>query len=52
MLWGDARQPATLREFAQRSGAIFLHHDGGIEERGGILQGLVAGPVLFPILQV
>jgi hypothetical protein len=40
-----------LREFAERSGAAFLHHDGGIEERGRILQGLVsrADAVLFPV---
>ena len=36
---------------AERSGAIFLHHDGGIEERSGLLQGLIsrANAVLFPV---
>jgi hypothetical protein len=40
-----------LRVFAERSGAIFLYHDGGIEERGGLLAGLVsrADAVLFPV---
>jgi hypothetical protein len=36
---------------AERAGAILLHHDGGIEERGGLLPGLVsrADAVLFPV---
>jgi Uncharacterized protein conserved in bacteria (DUF2325) len=36
---------------ARRSGAAFLHHDSGIEERSGMLQGLVsrANAVLFPV---
>jgi hypothetical protein len=40
-----------LRILAERFGAIFLHHDGGIEERGGLLAGLVsrADAVLFPV---
>lgn len=48
---GRPAQIGHLREFAERSGAAFLHHDGGIEERGGILQGLVsrADAVLFPV---
>jgi hypothetical protein len=48
---GRPAQIGHLREFAERSGAIFLHHDGGIEERSGILQGLVsrAHAVLFPV---
>jgi len=39
-----------MREFAQRCGAALLHHDGGIDERGGTLHGLVsrADAVLFP----
>jgi hypothetical protein len=48
---GRQAQIGHLREFAERSGATFLHHDGGIEERGGILQGLIsrADTVLFPV---
>jgi Uncharacterized protein conserved in bacteria (DUF2325) len=48
---GRQGQIGHLRQFAERSGATFLHHDGGIEERGGILQGLVsrADTVLFPV---
>ena len=47
-------RPATigrLRELAERAGAVFLYHDGGIEERGGLLPGLVsrADAVLFPV---
>jgi hypothetical protein len=40
-----------LRALAECCGAIFLHHDGGIEERSGLLPGLVsrADVVLFPV---
>jgi hypothetical protein len=40
-----------LRVVAERRGAAFLHHDGGVEERGGLLPGLVsrADAVLFPV---
>lgn len=39
-----------LRRTAERCGAVFLHHDGGVEEREGLLPGLVsrADAVLFP----
>jgi hypothetical protein len=48
---GRQAQLGHLREFARRSGAALLHHDGGIDERGGILQGLIsrADVVLFPV---
>jgi Uncharacterized protein conserved in bacteria (DUF2325) len=48
---GRRAQIGHLRAFAERSGARFLHHDGGIEERGGLLQGLIsrADVVLFPV---
>jgi hypothetical protein len=48
---GRQAQIGHLRALAQRSGAIFLHHDGGIEERSGLLQGLIsrADAVLFPV---
>jgi hypothetical protein len=40
-----------LRALAEEAGAVFLCHDGGIEERGGLLPGLVsrADAVLFPV---
>jgi hypothetical protein len=48
---GRPAQISHLQALAERSGAIFLHHDGGIEERGGLLPGLVsrADAVLFPV---
>jgi Uncharacterized protein conserved in bacteria (DUF2325) len=40
-----------LRILTERFGAIFLHHDGGIDERGSLLPGLVsrADAVLLPV---
>jgi len=48
---GRQAQIAHLRALAERAGAVFLHHDGGIEERGALLQGLIsrADAVLFPV---
>jgi hypothetical protein len=48
---GRPAQIGHLRAVAERFGGIFLHHDGGIEERGGLLPGLVsrADVVLFPV---
>jgi hypothetical protein len=48
---GRPAQIGHLRAWAERCGANFLHHDGGIEERGGLLPGLVsrADAVLFPV---
>jgi hypothetical protein len=48
---GRAAQIGHLRVAAERAGAALLHHDGGIEERGGLLPGLVsrADAVLFPV---
>jgi hypothetical protein len=48
---GRQAQIAHLRTFAERSGVHFLHHDGGVEERSGLLQGLIsrADTVLFPV---
>jgi hypothetical protein len=48
---GRPAQIDRLRALAERFGATFLHHDGGIEERGGLLPGLVsrADAVLFPV---
>src|SRR5215831_11592144 len=43
------RRP-QLRALAERSGASFLHHDGGIEERSGLLEAqLSRDVVLFPV---
>src|SRR5215471_4451072 len=44
------RRP-QLRVLAERSGASFLHHDGGIEERSGLLEAQLsrADVVLFPV---
>jgi hypothetical protein len=40
-----------LRALSDRLGAGFLHHDGGVEDRSGLLAGLVsrADIVLFPV---
>jgi hypothetical protein len=48
---GRPGQVGHLRDLAERCGAVLLHHDGGIEERGGLLPGLVsrADAVLFPV---
>jgi hypothetical protein len=48
---GRQAQIGHLRAFAERCGALFLHHDGGVEERSGLLQGLIsrADAVLFPV---
>jgi Uncharacterized protein conserved in bacteria (DUF2325) len=48
---GRQAQIGHLRAIAERSGAVFLHHDGGVEERGGLLPGFVsrADAVVFPV---
>jgi hypothetical protein len=48
---GRQAQIAHLRMLAERAGATLLHHDGGIEERKGLLQGHIsrADAVLFPV---
>jgi len=48
---GRPAQIGHLRALAERFGAMFLHHDGGLEERGGLLPGLVsrADSILFPV---
>jgi hypothetical protein len=40
-----------LRALSERSGAVFLHHDGGVDDRSGLLGGLVsrADLVMFPV---
>jgi len=48
---GKPARIGHLRELAERAGAELLYHDGGIEERGGLLPGLVsrADAVLIPV---
>jgi hypothetical protein len=48
---GRPDQVRHLRSLGEDAGATFLHHDGGLEERGGRLAGLVsrADLVLFPV---
>jgi hypothetical protein len=48
---GRQSQIGHLRALSERTGAVFLHHDGGVEERGGLLPGLVsrADVVMFPV---
>jgi hypothetical protein len=48
---GRPAQIGHLREAAERAGAAFLHHDGGVEDRGGLLPGLIgrADVVVFPV---
>jgi uncharacterized protein DUF2325 len=40
-----------LRALSERRGAKFLHHDGGVDDRSGLLAGLVsrADIVMFPV---
>ena len=48
---GRPHQLNHMRTLGERHGAQLLHHDGGIEERSGLLEGLVsrADVVMFPI---
>lgn len=48
---GRQSQIGHLRMLAERAGATLLHHDGGIEERSGLLQGYISrvDAVLFPV---
>ena len=48
---GRVHQIPQLRALAERSGACFLYHDGGIEDRSGLLQTQVsrADVVFFPV---
>jgi hypothetical protein len=48
---GRAHQIPQLRALAERSGASFLHHDGGIEDRSGLLEAQAsrADIVFFPV---
>jgi Uncharacterized protein conserved in bacteria (DUF2325) len=48
---GRANQVSHIRVAAERAGARFLDHDGGMEDRDGRLPGLVsrADIVLFPV---
>jgi hypothetical protein len=46
-----AHQVPQFRELVERSGASFLHHDGGIEDRSGLLEAQLsrANVVFFPV---
>jgi len=48
---GRAHQVPQLRQLVERSGAQFLHHDGGIEHSRAIIPGLLsrADRALFPV---
>jgi len=48
---GRVGQIPQMKALVERSGAGFLHHDGGIEQSAGLLPGLVsrADLVLFPV---
>ncbi len=39
---GRPKQVGHAKSLAERNGATFLHHDGGIEENGALLAGLVS----------
>ncbi|MBV9836129.1 MAG: DUF2325 domain-containing protein [Alphaproteobacteria bacterium] len=48
---GRPTQLVQLKALSERHGAAILHHDGGIEDRSGLLAGLVsrADVVMFPV---
>jgi len=48
---GRPSQLGHLRSLGEQLGAQFLHHDGGVEDRSGLLAGLVsrADIVMFPV---
>ena len=48
---GRAHHVPQFRELVERSRASFLHHDGGIEDRSGLLEAQVsrANVVFFPV---
>lgn len=48
---GRAHQVAQLRKLAEQWGARFTHHDGGIDERTGLLESQVvrADYIFFPV---
>ncbi len=51
LLYVGGRTVGHLRALSERLGAAFLYHDGGVEDRSGLLGGLVsrADIVLFPV---
>ena len=48
---GRPNQVSHLRAVSERASARFLHHDGGIDERSGLLPGLIsrADVAVFPV---
>ena len=39
---GRPKQVVSARLLAEKAGAVFLHHDGGVEASGGLLAGMVS----------
>jgi hypothetical protein len=48
---GRAHHVAQLRKLAERWNSVFLHHDGGVDDRSGLLEAQVARAdrTLFPV---
>ncbi len=48
---GRPRQVGSAKLLAEKAGAVFLHHDGGVEASGALLAGMVsrADVALFPV---
>ncbi|HXQ41217.1 MAG TPA: DUF2325 domain-containing protein [Candidatus Udaeobacter sp.] len=48
---GRPRQVGSAKLVAEKAGAVFLHHDGGVEASGALLAGMVsrADVALFPV---
>ena len=48
---GRPNQIDHLRAVSERASARFLHHDGGVDERSGLLPGLIsrADIAMFPV---
>jgi len=48
---GRPHQLAQLRRLAEQWGARFMHHDGGVDDRSGLLEAQAVGAdlVLFPV---
>src|SRR6266478_4638877 len=51
MSWGRPGHIHRIRTFVEEAQAELLHHDGGVEERKGLLAGVVsrADAIFFPV---
>jgi len=51
MSWGRPGHIHRIRTFVEEAQAELLHHDGGVEERKGLLAGIVsrADAIFFPV---